>query len=75
MYLGLSLLLIVELPKDRRISSKGLNGPILHSRDVYVLLSKLHCAGVFDGLDSDSRVSKPYDPPARRRGGFFVFGR
>ena len=73
-HFSFSLRLTVALPKERRINSKGLNGPFPHSRNVYVLLSELHRAGVFDGLDSEASVSKPYDPPARWRGGFFVFG-
>ncbi len=56
-------------------AGKGFDGPIHHSRDVHVLLSVLlRRAGVFAGLDSESE-SIPTDPPARRRGGFFVFAR
>ena len=55
------------------LPAKDFDGLFLHSRDVYVLLSGLRCAGVFSGLDSEARISSPDDPPARRRGGFFNF--
>jgi hypothetical protein len=55
-------------------AGKGFDDPIQHSCDVHVLLLSvlLRRAGVFAGLDSESE-SIPNDPPARRRGGFFVF--
>jgi hypothetical protein len=49
--------------------------PVLHSRNLFVLLlSKLpHRAGVSSGLDSFEAKSHHDDPPANKRGGFFSF--
>jgi len=40
------------MPKGWRSTGIGIYGPFHHSRDVYVLLSGLHYAGVYAGLDS-----------------------
>jgi hypothetical protein len=57
-----------------RWTNKGSDDPFLHSRDVYVLLlSGRRCAGVFFGLDFEAGISSPDNPPATRRGGFFIF--
>jgi hypothetical protein len=57
-----------------RSPAKDSCDPDLHSRNVSVLLlSKLlRRAGVFSGLDFESKES-PDDPPATRRGGFLNF--
>src|ERR1035437_2879947 len=36
---------------------KRFNGLFVHSRDLYVLLSQRHCAGVFTGLGSEKTES------------------
>lgn len=40
------------------------NGLFVHSRDVYVLLSEQHRAGVFPGLDSENIASDRQRPTA-----------
>ena len=50
---------------------KEIDGSFLHPRDVYVLLLYVRpCAGVFDGLDSETVSRYPNDPPAERPVGF-----
>jgi len=56
-----------------RSAGKGFDGLFLHSRNVYVLLSRLRDAGVYSGLDSEAGIANPDNPPATRRGGFFIF--
>jgi hypothetical protein len=68
-----NLQILDESPKCWQTISKGFDGLSQQSRDLYVLLSWLRCAGVFSGLDSEIRISFPDDPLATRRGGFFIF--
>lgn len=47
----------------------GFNGLLVHilvhTRDLYVLLSRRHCAGVFTGLDSENTASENQRPTAQ----------
>jgi hypothetical protein len=47
-----------------RPAGNGFNGLFVHSRDVYVLLSEQHRAGVFPGLDSENIASDRQRPTA-----------
>jgi hypothetical protein len=60
---------------QRDSGRKGFYDQFLHSCDALrmslLLLSGLPRAGVFTGLDSESK-DHPDDPPATRRGGFLI---
>jgi hypothetical protein len=53
-----------------RSVSKGINGSLLHSRDVYVLLLSVPRAGVFEGLNSETKSRFPTTHPPD---GWWVF--
>jgi hypothetical protein len=72
---GLILRTLGRRPERWLRTSKGIDGPRLQFRDLYVLLSRQHSAGVYSGLDSEleSRISIPDDPPAKWLVGFYFF--
>ena len=57
-------------PKGWRRTSKGIDGPLLHLRALYVLLSSQRSAGVYSGLDSEYESRFPMTHPPN---GWWVF--
>jgi len=54
-------------------AGKKLNGLLVHTRDLYVLLSGRRCAGVFTGLDSENTASENQRPTAQHGAVGFSF--
>ena len=50
-----------------------IDGSLLHSRDLYLLLSERLCAGVYSGLDSNSGFKNPVTHPPDGRWVFYLF--